>query len=85
MAATVKTAISIRKSVLERAEILAHELNLSRSGLFELAVEDFIQQHENRRILRELNAAYDDQPDPQEAERLVKSRLSHRRLVDGEW
>jgi hypothetical protein len=85
MAATIKTAISIRKSVLERAEILAHELNLSRSGLFELAVEDFIRQYESRRILRELNATYGDQPDPAEDERLTKSRKSHRRLVDGEW
>jgi hypothetical protein len=35
--------------------------------------------------LRELNAAYETNPDPAELARLEKSRRSQRRTVEGEW
>ena len=81
----IKTAISIQESLFERAEQLAREMNLSRSALIGLAIEEYIERHQNRRLLRELNAAYETAPDPIEEARLEKSRRSQRRTVEGEW
>ena len=53
--ATVKTAISIRKSLFEQVNNLAEELEVPRSQLFVLAVEEFIKRHQNRKILETLN------------------------------
>jgi len=42
MAETIKTSIEIQKSLLDQTEMLAQHLNISRSRLIELALEDFI-------------------------------------------
>jgi len=85
MANTVKTAISIQKSLFEQAENLAQELNVSRSELFGLAIETFVKNHQNQMLLREINTAYSDQPDPSENVRLSKMRKHHRTVVRENW
>jgi metal-responsive CopG/Arc/MetJ family transcriptional regulator len=85
MATTIKTAISIRKSLFEEAESLAQQLNISRSQLFGLAIESFIKNHQNQILLEEINKAYADEPDPSEKIRLSKMRKQHRKLVESEW
>jgi len=85
MVTTVKTAISIDKALFEQAEILAQELNVSRSHLFVLAVENFIKHHQSQILLDKINEAYSDQPDPVEQNRIRQMRKSHRSLVEGEW
>lgn len=85
MATTIKTAISIQKSLFEQAESLAQQLNMSRSHLFGLAIETFVKNHQNQMLLDEINQAYDDEPDMQETARLSKMRKSHRKLVENEW
>jgi metal-responsive CopG/Arc/MetJ family transcriptional regulator len=82
---TVKTAISIQKSLYDQADNLARKLNMSRSHLFVLAVEDFIQRYQNRSLLNDLNNAYSDEPDLAEQTRLSRMRKHHRQLVEGEW
>ena len=74
-----------RESLLERINDLAQELQVSRSRLFVLAVEEFIQRHENRRLLEALNDAYDDVPDSDEQALHDKMRQQHRQLVEGQW
>lgn len=83
--ANVKTAISIDKSLFEQVNKLADELDISRSHLFVLAVEEFIQRYENERLLDQLNQAYDDLPPADEEQKLHRMRSSHRKLVEGEW
>jgi metal-responsive CopG/Arc/MetJ family transcriptional regulator len=83
--ANVKTAISLQKSLFERVDHLARELQISRSRLFVLAVEDFIRRHENRQLLEEINAAYDDLPDKEEEILRHKMRQRHRQMVDEQW
>jgi metal-responsive CopG/Arc/MetJ family transcriptional regulator len=83
--ATVKTAISIDKSLFEQVNRVADKLAVSRSNLFALAVEAFIQRYENEQLLRQLNQAYDDLPPADEEKLLHGMRTSHRSLVDGEW
>jgi len=45
---------------LKRADRVARELNVSRSRLFALAVDAFIQQRQNEALLNALNEAYTD-------------------------
>jgi metal-responsive CopG/Arc/MetJ family transcriptional regulator len=81
----IRTAISIQKSLVDQVDILAHQLNVSRSHLFVLAVEDFIHRYQNQSLLNEINRAYADEPDPSEQARLNKMRKPHSNIVRGEW
>lgn len=81
----VKTAISIRKSLFEQAEELARRMKVSRSGLFTLALEDYIRRQQNRELLAGLNAAYAGEPTPAELSLLRESRESYARHLEDEW
>lgn len=83
--AQIKTAISLKASLLEQADALAQELEVSRSRLFALAVEAFIQSRQNQKMLENLNNAYDDAPDPVEREQLQRMRRKQRHLLKGQW
>ena len=82
---SIKTAVSIQKSLFEEAENLARRMSVSRSRLFALALEDYIRRQQNRELLARINAAYADEPDPDEQLLHRKARRSHRRVVEGEW
>ena len=83
--ASVKTAISIQEPLFEQVEALASELNISRSRIFVLAIEEFIQRYQNRQLLEGINRAYDDLPDATEQLYLEKTRQQQRKLMEGEW
>ena len=55
----VKTAISLDAGLFERVESLAQEMQVSRSRLVALALQDFLRKREKERLLAELNAVYD--------------------------
>ena len=82
---TVKTAISMRKSLFERVNELAEELDMPRSHIFVLAVEEFIQRHENRKLLAAINEAYEEVLDREEALLRERMREQHRKTVEGQW
>jgi metal-responsive CopG/Arc/MetJ family transcriptional regulator len=83
--AIVKTAISLQESLFEQIEAVVEEMQISRSRFFALAAESFIQQHENQKLLIELNAAYDDVLDAEEQELLRQMRHKQFELVADEW
>lgn len=83
--ATVKTAISIQAALFDRVNDLAEELQMPRSQLFTLAVEEFIKRHENRGIIEALNEVYADAPDPADDRLREGMRRQQRRLVEGQW
>jgi len=83
--ATIKTAISIQESLFEQVNDLAEELQIPRSQLFALAVEEFLKRYENRSIFETLNKVYDDAPDADEGALLERQRGQQRRLVEGQW
>ena len=83
--ANVKTAISINKSLFDQVNKLADELEVSRSHLFVLAVEEFIQRYENEQLLQQINQAYDDLPLADEEQIVQGMRSRHRNLVESEW
>ncbi len=82
---TIKTAISIDKSLFEQAEALAQDLKVSRSRLFVLAMEDYLRRHHNRELLEHINTAVEEQPDPAEQARLAQMRRLQRQVLQGEW
>ena len=81
----VKTAVSIQKSLFEQAEALADELQISRSRLFYLALQDFVRRSRNRQLLEKLNTVYKDEVDATEQTLRRRMRRHHRRMVEGEW
>ena len=82
----IKTAISIQEPLFAQAEELARDLNVSRSRLFVLALENFIREYQDRKLFEQINnACADDTPDEAEQMRLRQSVRQHRRLLEGEW
>ena len=82
---TIKTAISIDDVLFEKANELASELSLSRSGFIALAVREFIERYENQRMLEAINGAYADAPDEDETVLLQRQRRKQRQMVEGQW
>lgn len=83
--ANVKIAISIQKSLFEQMEALSREMNIPRSHLYALALQEYIQRHQNLQLLERINHAYQDAPDASEQKRLRKMQHQQRKVVEGEW
>ena len=83
--AHIKTAISLREDLFEQVETLASEMKISRSRLFALALEEFLQRYQSQQLLERINAAYDEVPDPSEQALRRRMRRQHRQIVEGEW
>lgn len=81
----VKTAISVDKNLYDQANQMAKEMKLSRSKLFVLALQEFIEHQKNKEMLAQINAAYEEDMDPAEETLQSKRSSQHRRLVEGEW
>jgi len=82
---TIKTAISIQKSLFEKAEDLAKKMKVPRSRIYALALQDYFRRRENKNLLAQINAAHADEPQAVEKNLRQKSKRTHRRLVEGEW
>ena len=83
--ANIKTAISIEKPLFEEVQVLAEEMEISRSHLFALAARDFIQYHKSQKLLDAINATYDGLPDNEEKKVRAQMKSKHRQLVRGRW
>jgi metal-responsive CopG/Arc/MetJ family transcriptional regulator len=83
--ATKKTAVSLEETLLEQVDTLAEELNVSRSRLFVMAIEEFLQRHHDRQMLEAFNTVYDDQPSPDEQELYQRRRARYRKMIEGQW
>ena len=82
---SMKTAISIEKNLFDQADNLARTMKVSRSKLFVIALQDYIEHQKNKEMLAQINSAYADEPDTTEQTLRRKSRQQHRRIVGGEW
>jgi metal-responsive CopG/Arc/MetJ family transcriptional regulator len=83
--AHIKTAISLQQALFEQIDTLAKEMKVSRSRFFALAAEEFIQRHQNQRLLEAINNAYDDLPDAREQSLRTAMRQHHKQMVEGQW
>ena len=84
--ACVKTAISIQESLFKEAEELARKLQVSRSKLVSLALEEYVGRHRTEELVRQIREAYEGYPDEEEREFLRLANASSARLTeDDEW
>ncbi|HEY0603909.1 MAG TPA: CopG family transcriptional regulator [Herpetosiphonaceae bacterium] len=83
--ATIKTAISLQDSLFEQVEGLARDMNVSRSQLVALALEEFVRRHQNQQLLESINRAYESTAEPDDPDRTSARRQHHRRMVEEEW
>ena len=81
----IKTAVSLQAELFEQAEQIAREMNISRSRLYTLALEEFVSRQHNRKLLEQLNAEYGDGLDDDEQLILKKMRPIQKRLAENEW
>ena len=81
-----KIAVSIEEPLFERADALAEQMSVSRSRLYELALEMFLQKQESQRMLEQLNRVCAENPPTAEEKRVLEAiqRRQHS-LVEGEW
>ena len=54
----MKTAISIPDNVFSKVEFFARKRKITRSALFTIAVDEYIQQNQQGDITKELNEVY---------------------------
>lgn len=82
----VKTAISLESELFQQAEEIAREMQIPRSRLFALALEEFIHRYQNRQLLEQINAAYaEEEPDTEEQAIQRSMRQRMRQALEGEW
>jgi metal-responsive CopG/Arc/MetJ family transcriptional regulator len=82
---TVKTAISLPESLFNRAETVAHELQISRSQLVAKALDELIRRYERQALIEAINRAYaEDPPTTEEKELLQGIREKQRKLLEPE-
>ena len=81
----MKTAVSMDDRLLEEADATARRMGLSRSGLFALAVGEFLQRQRQEQMLARLNEVYGNELEPAE-ERLLKGiKAKVRSTVKDRW
>ena len=82
----VKTAISIDDFLLAETVNLAQELDIPKSQVVSLALEEYIRHHRNKQLLSQLNEAYSDAPDSEDKSNLEIIRSHRRKLGEhDEW
>lgn len=77
----VKTAISISRGLADEADALASEMGVSRSGLYAIALREFMKRRESASLLERLNDAYRE-PDPEDETLLRDAKGLSRRMLD---
>jgi metal-responsive CopG/Arc/MetJ family transcriptional regulator len=76
----VRTGISLQDVLLKEADTIAQELDIPRSQMFSLALQEFIRRYRNRKLLEQINDAYSTSPEPNEIENMEIIH-SHRRKI----
>ncbi len=56
----------MQEELFKKVNRLAGELNISRSKLFVMAVQDYIKKNESQNLLSQINKAFSDYPDSDE-------------------
>lgn len=57
----MKTAISVPDPLFEAAEQYAKRMGLSRSELYAMALQEYLQVHKREQITQQLDAVYADE------------------------
>ena len=84
MATSIKTAISMQEELFKEVNKLAGELHVSRSRLFVMAVQDFIEKKKSHNLLSQINNAFNDHPDSEEIKIQSKMRKKQAQKLEKE-
>ncbi|MDJ0816551.1 MAG: hypothetical protein QNJ58_10140 [Desulfobacterales bacterium] len=82
---SVKTAISVEKSLLEKIDATAKNMSLSRSKFFSLAAKTYLHQIETQELIEKLDEAYGDGLDDQEIKTQTAMKSVMRRHAGDAW
>jgi len=82
--AQVRTAISIGQALFEETDAIAQEMNIPRSQVVSMALEEYVRQYRNRQLLEQINEAYATPPSADEREILDRMRSTQKRLLQGD-
>ena len=81
----VKTAISLNEDLFKKANKLSAEMEISRSRLFQFAIESYIRQYDNKQILDRLNKIYSREPTIEEKKLQKSMKDYHKRMIKDKW
>ncbi len=74
--------ISIERPLCDAADAIALELNVSRSQVFVIAMQEYLRRREHQRLLEQINAMYDDGLDHEQLEILKRMEPHQRRIME---
>ena len=82
----MKTAVSLPDHLFRRADEVAGELQIPRSRLFAMALEQFLDTYRQQDVTERLNAVYRDLP-PRQAQSVMEAGLESLRNLtrDDSW
>ena len=80
----MKTAISLPDPLFRAAEGLAKRMGLSRSELFQRALQEFLRDHKDAGVTEELNAVYSQGSEESPIDPLLE-QLQLNSLPKDEW
>ncbi len=82
---TVKTAISLNKTIYHRMDVMARRLKVPRSRLCAMALEEFFRREETKALMRTLNEAYAKPSPPEDQAALKRMRRLSWTTVKDRW
>jgi hypothetical protein len=82
---SVKTAISVEKSLLDKIDATAKNLSLSRSKFFATAAENYLYHIETQKLIEKLNEVYGDGLDDMEEKTLKGMKTVMQRHAEDAW
>ena len=80
----MKTAISLPDPLFRAAEGLAKRMGLSRSELFQRALQEFLRDHKDAGVTEELNVVYSQDSEESPIDPLLE-QLQLNSLPKDEW
>lgn len=83
--ASKTTAISLGAATYARVEALARELNVPRSRVIALALEELLERHDASSLKAAIDRVSQEVPTAAEKRWLRSTRRKHRQLVEGDW
>jgi len=80
----MKTAISIPDSLFSAAERLARRMGISRSELYQRAMDSYVKRHEQRSVTEALNEVYELESNPSRLDSALEL-MQYSSLLGEEW
>jgi len=82
---TMKTAISLNKTIYQEMAALARRLDIPRSRLFAMAAEEFLQRHKKKDMQRRINGVVSGALSREDTKTLAAAKRKYKQLVEGQW